>query len=81
MDDKENELEPIISLISVAAEILETVSASCRNKYNELMVALQRRFGDEHKRELELRICTQMANKSLPAFAMKIERLMQPAYP
>ena len=33
-------------------EILETMPASIRNNYNDLMVALQRKFGDEPKREL-----------------------------
>ena len=62
-------------LKGVAADILATLSASCRNNdYTDLKVALQRKFGDEHKRELyrmELRSSTQKAN----------ERLVQLTYP
>ena len=44
-------LELILALKGAAAEILETMPASFRNNYNELMVALQSKFGDERKRE------------------------------
>ena len=47
------------------------------------MVALQRKFGDERKRELypmELRCRPQRANESLLAFAMEGERLVQLTY-
>ena len=39
-----------------------------RNNYNILMVALQRKLDDEHKREL-IRCPVQKANESLPVFA------------
>ena len=48
------------------------------------MVALQRKFGDEHKRELyrmELRCRAQKVNESLQAFAIKVEKLVQLIYP
>ena len=59
------------------------MSTSRRNNYNDLMVALQRKFGDEHKRELyrmKLRL-VQNANDSLQSFAMEVERLVQLTYP
>ena len=59
-------MELILALKGVATEILETMPASRRNNYNDLMVALQRKFGDEYKRELycmELRY--KKANESL----------------
>ena len=62
-----------MALIDVAAEVL----VSRRNNYNDLMMALQLKFGDEHKRELyrmELRCRAQKANESLQPFVMKIER-------
>ena len=75
-------LELILALKGVAAEILETMPASRRNNYNDLKVALHRRF--EHIRELyrmELRCPTQKALESLQAFAMEVERLVQFTYP
>ena len=36
------------------AEILETMSANCRDNYKDIMVALHHKFGDEHKSELYL---------------------------
>ena len=46
------ELELTLALKGVATEILETMSANRKNNYNDLMVALQRKFGDEPKREV-----------------------------
>ena len=60
------------------------MSASRRNNYNDLMVALQRKFGDKQNRELyriDLRCRAQKANESLQAFAMEVERLVQLTYP
>ena len=57
---------------------------SCRTNYKELMVALQGRFGEEHKRELhrmEVRCRTQKANESIQALAIDVERLIQLSYP
>ena len=51
-DNREKSLEVILALKVVAAEILETMPASCRNNYSDLMMALQRKFCDETKREL-----------------------------
>ena len=65
-DDGEKALELIFALKDGVAEILETISASCRNSYNDLTMALQRKFGDEHKRELyrmDLRWGAQKSNK------------------
>ena len=58
-------LELILALKGVAAEILETIPTSRRNNYSVLMLALQRKFGNEHKRELyrvELKCREQKAN-------------------
>ena len=77
-------MELILALKGAAVEILETMPASCRNNYNDIIVALQRRFDDEHKRELyrmELRCSAQTANESLQTFAMEGERLVQLTYP
>ena len=46
-DDDEMALELILALKGATAEILETIPTSRRNNYNELMVALQRKFGDK----------------------------------
>ena len=73
-------MELILALKGVAAEIVETIPASRRYNYNDLMVALQHKFGHEHKRELccmEIRCLAQKANESLQAFAMEVERLLQ----
>ena len=51
-DDDEKALELILALKAAAAGILETIPTSRRYNYNELMLALHRKFGDEHKREL-----------------------------
>ena len=53
------------------------------NNVLELIVALQRRFGHERKRELyrmELRCRTHKRKESLQAFGMEVERLVQLAY-
>ena len=63
----------MLALKSAVAAILETMPASSRNNYNDIMVALQCRLGDKHKRELYrivLRCRVQKVNKSLQAFAM-----------
>ena len=73
-DDDEKALELILALKGAAAGILETIPTSRRNNYSELMLALQRRFGDDHKRELYrmgLRCRAQKANESLKALPWK----------
>ena len=78
-DDGEKDLELILELKGVAAEILKKIPASCRNNYNDIKVALQRKLGDEHKRELyhlELRCGEKTANESIQGFAMEVERLV-----
>ena len=50
--DDEKALELYLALKGVATVILETMPASRRNNYSYLMVALQCKFCDEHKREL-----------------------------
>ena len=70
--DDEKALELILALKSAAAEIPETIRTCRRNNYNELMLGLQRKFGDEHKQELygmKLRCRAQKANEPLQAFA------------
>ena len=77
-------MELILALKDAAAGILETIPTSRRNNYTELMLALQRKFGDEHIRELyrmELRCREQKANEPLQAFAMDVETLVQLTYP
>ena len=72
-------MELILALKGTAAGILETIPTSYRNNYNELMLALLRRFGVDHKRELyrmELRCRAQKANESLQAFAKEVYRLV-----
>ena len=74
-------LELILELKCVAAEKLVTISAA--GTTINLMVALQRKFSDEHKRKLycmELRLRAQKAIESLQAFAMEVERLVQLTY-
>ena len=53
-EDDEKTLELILAIKGAAAEILKTLPTSRRNNYNELMLALQRKFGYEHKRALHL---------------------------
>ena len=45
--DDEKALELILALKSAAAGILESISTSRRNNYNELKVELQRKFDDK----------------------------------
>ena len=74
----------ILALKGTAAEIIETMPASCRSNYNDFMMALQSKFGDEHKRELyrmELKCHAQKANESLQAFVMEVDRLVELTYP
>ena len=83
-DGAEKALKLILALKGAAAGILETLPTSRRNNYNELMVALQRKFGDEHKRKLyrmELMCRAQKSNESLQTFAMEVVRLTQLTYP
>ena len=77
-DDDEKGLELILSLKGVAAEILETIPASRRNNYNNLMMALERKFDDEHI--VSHGDKAQKANELLPGFAMGVERLVQVTY-
>ena len=71
-------LELILALKGAAAEILETIPASCRNNYNDLMVSLQGKFGEEHKRELyHMNLRCRVLNESLQAFTMEVKKLMQ----
>ncbi|GBP02819.1 hypothetical protein EVAR_71251_1 [Eumeta japonica] len=66
------------------AEVLETVPASCRNNYEDIVAALQRKYGGEHRKEIhrvELRGRVQKMNETLQDYALEIERLVQLAYP
>ena len=47
--DDEEAFGTYLGLKGPVVEIPETMPASCRNNYNCIMVALQRRFGDERK--------------------------------
>ena len=79
-NDDVKALELILTLKGLAAEILETMPASCRNSYNDSKVTLQSKFDDEHERELYrmgLGCRAQEANASLQAFVMRVERLVQ----
>ena len=77
-------MEVILALKGVASEILEIMPASRRNNYNDLMAALQRKFGDDCKRQLyriELRCRTQKTKESLKGYAVEVERLVELTYP
>ena len=81
-EDDEKAVELILALKGAA--ILEIIPTSRRKNYSELMLALQRRFGDDHKREMyrkEIRCQLQNANEPLQASAMEVERLMWLTYP
>ena len=64
----------LISLLKgITGEILESMPASCMNNYNHLMMELQCKFGNEHKRELysmEIR-CRKQKTKKLTSVAWK----------
>ena len=71
-------MELNLELKSVATEIVDTMHSSRRNNHNDFMVALQRKFGDENKRELsriEVRSWVQKDNESLQIYSIEGERL------
>ncbi|XP_065356144.1 uncharacterized protein LOC135950535, partial [Calliphora vicina] len=82
--DGEKAIELILALKGNAAVVLESVPVSNRNCYDDIMEALQRKYGGEHKKELyrmELRGRVQKPNETLQDFALEIERLLQLTYP
>ncbi|KNC24232.1 hypothetical protein FF38_03285 [Lucilia cuprina] len=83
-NNEEKAIELILALKGNASVVLESVPVSNRNNYDNIMEALQRKYGGEHKQELyrmELRGRVQNSNETLQDFALEIERLLQLAYP
>ncbi|XP_065356251.1 uncharacterized protein LOC135950648 [Calliphora vicina] len=83
-NNEEKAIELILALKGNAAVVLESVPASNRNCYDDIMEAVQRKYGGEHKKELyrmELRGRVQKPNETLQDFALEIERLLQLTYP
>ena len=70
-------------------ELIGVASRDSRNHASQLQqqlqrLALQRKFGNEYKRELyrmEIRCRAQKTDESLQAFTMEVERLVQFTYP
>ncbi|KNC24086.1 hypothetical protein FF38_06325 [Lucilia cuprina] len=51
-NNEEKALELILALKENASVVLESVPVSSRNNYDDIMEALQRKYGGEHKKEL-----------------------------
>ncbi|KNC34068.1 hypothetical protein FF38_14270 [Lucilia cuprina] len=82
-NNKEKAIELILVLKGNASVVHESVPVSSRNNYDDIMEALQRKYGGEHKKELyrmELRGGVQKAIETLQDFALEIERLLQLTY-
>ena len=62
-----------------AAEILQMIPENDRGNYKEIIRTLDRRYGDDHRREvyrLELKRRYQKAKETLQEFASDIERMV-----
>ncbi len=73
-----------VSLRGSALAVLANLASDHRCNYDELMAALQKRFGSEHQAELhraKLRSRTRRREESLQELLEDIERLVRLAYP
>ena len=67
-----------------AAEVPEILPSSSTENFDEIMNALHRKYGSDHKTEIyhmELRRRMQKAGEKLQHFAFEIERLVQSSDP
>ncbi|XP_073811775.1 uncharacterized protein [Musca autumnalis] len=83
-NDNDKAVSLLMALKGDAADVLQSIPAASRNNYRDIMAALERKYGSEHKQEIyrmELRGRVQKPNETLQAFAADIERLAQLAYP
>ncbi|XP_073847838.1 uncharacterized protein [Musca autumnalis] len=83
-NDNDKAVSLLMALKGDAADVLQSIPAASRNNYGDIMAALERKYGSEHKQEIyrmELRGRVQKPNETLQDFAADIERLAQLAYP
>lgn len=73
----------IVALKGEAAETLQTIPENERRGYGEIIKALERKYGSDHKREIyrmELKGRSQKAGETLQEFASAVERLAHLAH-
>lgn len=83
-NDDDKAIELILSLEGVAAEVLQSIPIASRKNYEEVISALQRKYGGEYKQDvyrMELRGRVQKPNETLQDFATEVERLTLLTYP
>ena len=83
-NNREKAFQLVLALKGSAAEVLEILPSSSTDNFDEIMNALHRKYGSDHKTEIfrmELRRRMQNAGETLQDFAFEIERLVQQSYP
>ncbi|XP_075168511.1 uncharacterized protein LOC142240690 [Haematobia irritans] len=83
-NDNDKAIELLLALKGNAADVIQSIPAASRNNYNEVIAALQRKYGGEHKQDIfrmELRGRVQKSNETLQDFATEVERLVLLTYP
>ncbi|XP_075157143.1 uncharacterized protein LOC142230381 [Haematobia irritans] len=71
-NDDDKAIELLLALKGNAADVIQSIPAASRNNYNEVIAALQRKYGGEHKQDvfkMELRGRVQKSNATLQDFA------------
>ena len=82
--DNDKAIELLLALKGSAAEVIQSIPAASRNNYGEVIAAMQRKYGGEHKQDIfrmELRGRVQKSNDILQDFATEVERLVLLTYP
>ncbi|XP_058976719.1 uncharacterized protein LOC131801788 [Musca domestica] len=74
----------LLALKGSAADVIQSIPVASRNNYEDVIAALERKYGGEHERNIylmELRGRVQRANETLQDFAAEVERLVLMTYP
>ena len=82
--DQEKAAALVIALRGPALELLQTIPAAQQQEYQTLVAALDRRYGDQHRRQLyqaQIKTRLQRSGESLQEFEADLRRLVHLAYP
>ncbi len=82
--EKDKAVSLVLALNEPTPELLQKVPPDSQNIYDELIKALELRYGDKHLRDVysaQLRTRWQHSSESLQEFEVSINRLIRLGYP
>jgi len=74
----------VVALRGPALELLQTLPIAKQSNYEALVAALERRYGDQHRKgvyQTQLKARQQKTGENLQEFEAEIRRLVHLAYP